>query len=151
MITLPLDKFGKYHINYNDPRVKSDRTITVSTATPYLIDARYTTLLTYTVRIDETNSNPNTSCVYMDDAVGMTKGSSDWDSMPIFEDIRPCVFKDGKVQYYLNPEDFSKKFGSTESSDLTGADGDVMIEFRRFAYKIYRDGNYLYVSVTNIE
>jgi len=113
----------------------------------------------YVLRIDETNSNPNTSCVYMGDAEGMTKGSSNWDDMPIFEDIRPCVFKDGKVNYYLDPNDFTKKLNPFDASDssngtssnLTGTDGDVMIEIPKFAYSITREGQYLYVKITNDE
>lgn len=31
----------------------------------------------YTIRIDQSNSNPLTCCTYADDAVGMTKGSSE--------------------------------------------------------------------------
>lgn len=150
-INLPVDRFGLYNITYDDPRVKSDRNVSVMEARAYDIDARYTTLLTYTLRIDENNSNPLTACTYLDDAAEMTKGSADWDTMPIFEDIRPCMFKNGKVEYYLNPNDFTKKYGSTDNADLTGEDGDVMIEFRRFAYKIYREDHYLYVSVTNKE
>jgi len=57
-----------------------------------LVDALY---VTYTVKIDNTMSNPDTCCTYMDDAVGMTKGSDDWDNMPIFADIKPCVFNEG--------------------------------------------------------
>jgi hypothetical protein len=32
-----------------------------------------------TVRIDTTNSNPETALTYMDDATSMTAGSDDWD------------------------------------------------------------------------
>lgn len=150
IISIPVQYYGSYRISYSDVRVKGDSYATVSSNTPIELAARYTTLVEYTVRIDESNSNPNTSCVYMNDAINMTKGSSAWLSNPIFEDIKPCVFKNGAVNYYLNPNDFSKKLDGT-SSVLTGADGDVMIEFRKFAYKIVREGQYLYVSITNDE
>ena len=106
------------------------------------------TVATYTVRIDETNSNPLTCCVYQDDAVGMTKGSSAWDTQAMFMDIKPCVFQNGIVNYYLNPDNYAQKVDGTPS-DLTGTDGDVMVEFAKFAYRIYRSGNYLYVSISN--
>lgn len=103
----------------------------------------------YTVIIDQENSNPKTSCTYADDAAIMAKGSAVWDLKPIFKDIKPCVFKDGAVVYYLNPHDWTKKVDGT-ASDLTGTDGDVMIEFPKFAYRIYTDtNNVLHVSVTN--
>lgn len=78
----------------------------------------------------------------------MTKGSANWDSKPIFNNIKPCVFQNGQVNYYLNPNDFTKKADGT-ASVLTGADGDVMIEFWKFAYRIYKEGQYIYVSITN--
>ena len=65
--------------------------------------------VTYTVRIDTTNSDPLACCTYLDGAADMQKGSSDWDNKPIFNEIKPCVFKDGKVVYYLNPQFYIKK------------------------------------------
>lgn len=105
-------------------------------------------LATYTVKIDLEDSNPLTCITYLDDAKNMTKGSSDWDSKPIFKDIKPCVLKNGEVNYYLNPNNFNYRIGG-EASDLTGIDGDVMIEFKKFAYKIYKQSNALYVSISN--
>ena len=102
----------------------------------------------YTIRIDETNSNSLTCCEYMDDAVGMEKGSSNWDNKPIFESIKPCTFIDGHVNYYLDPNNFNfKEDGS--AATLDGTDGDVMIEFSKFAYRLYKEGDYQYVSITN--
>lgn len=102
----------------------------------------------YTLRIDETNSNPLTACEYMDDAAGMEKGSSDWDSMQIFNEIKPCTFVNGAVNYYLDPNNFALKADGSAAA-LDGTDGDVMIEFSKFAYRLYKEGNYLYVSITN--
>lgn len=102
----------------------------------------------YTVRIDETNSNPLTCCEYMDDAVGMDKGSSDWDNKPIFNSIKPCTFINGHVNYYLDPDNFNLKEDGSAAA-LDGTDGDVMIEFQKFAYRLYKEGNYQYVSITN--
>lgn len=104
---------------------------------------------TYTVQIDETNSNSLTCCTYFDDATGMVKGSGDWDCRPIFNAIRPCVFQNGTVNYYLNPNDYTQKDAGAVASVLDGTDGDVMVEFPKFAYRIYREGNYLYVSISN--
>jgi len=59
------------------------------------------------------------------------------------------MYKNNSVQYYLDKTDFTKKEDGT-LADLSGADGDVMIEFCKFAYKIKRfDDHYLKVSITN--
>lgn len=104
---------------------------------------------TYGVKIDLTNSNPETSVVYTDDAVGKIGGSNDWDSLVPFNQIRPCVLKNGVVQYYLNPNDFTKKMDGTNADITSGNDGDVMIEIPKMAYMIYTEGNDLYIKVTD--
>lgn len=105
--------------------------------------------VTYTVIIDENNSNPNTAVTYSGLAEGMTPGWDNWKDTPLFKNIRPCVIKNGKVQYYLKRDDRTKKENG-ENADLSGSDGDVMIEFPdKLAYKIERKGTKLHVSVTN--
>lgn len=105
--------------------------------------------VTYTVIIDENNSNPNTAVTYSGLAEGMTPGWDNWKDTPLFKNIRPCVIKNGKVQYYLKRDDRTKKENG-ENADLSGSDGDVMIEFPdKLAYKIERKGTKLYVSITN--
>lgn len=150
IISIPVDTYGKYIVTYSDVRCHGDNEAVVSSNLPVELAARFSEIIHYTLRIDETNSNPETACVYMNDAVSMTKGSSDWDSMPIFNDLKPCVFKDGKVNYYLRSDNFGLKENG-DASDLTGTDGDVMIEVRKFGYKITREGQYLYVDLTNDE
>lgn len=147
---LSLNYLGIYSISFNNEAIVCNTT-TLSVTTPnlYVVTGQFFEKVTYTVNIDKTNSNPLTSCTYADDAVGMTKGSSNWDSEPIFRYIRPCVFKNGQVQYYLNPNDWNLKYRTEEASDLTGNDGDVMIEFPKFAYKIKTTNNTITVSISN--
>lgn len=104
---------------------------------------------TYGVSIDLTNSNPETSVTYTDDAVGMVAGSSDWDNTVLFKRIRPCVFKDGAVVGYLQPNDFTKYVDGTAADITSGDEGDVMIEFPKLGYKITTSGDTLTVQVTN--
>lgn len=104
---------------------------------------------TYGVRIDTTNSNPLTSVTYTDDAVGMNGGSSIWDTLPIFKNIKPCMLKNGVVQYYLNPNDFTKRADGTAAGITSGNDGDVMIEIPKTGYSIVTSGNYLDVKITD--
>ena len=78
IISIPVNKYGTYHITYSDVRVRGDSVAQVTSNTVVELSARYSELITYTLRIDETNSNPNTAGVYQDDAVGMIKGSDAW-------------------------------------------------------------------------
>ena len=100
------------------------------------------------VSIDLNNSNPQTSVTYTDDAAGMVGGASAWDSRPIFRNIRPCVMRDGAVQYYLNPNNFEQRADGT-AANITGNDGDVMIEIPKTGYQIRTSGNRLTVKITN--
>ena len=59
--------------------------------------------------------------------------------------VRPCVMDDlstRHVNYYLNPSNLHKK-AQGGASDLTGGDGDVMVEFPVSYYRIdsYTDAN----------
>jgi hypothetical protein len=103
----------------------------------------------YGVAIDLANSNPETAVTYTDDAVGMTGGAAAWDSMNIFKDIKPCLLKNGVVQYYLNPNDFTKKADGSAADITSGNDGDVMIEIPKTGYSISTAGNTLTVKVTD--
>lgn len=104
---------------------------------------------TYGVSIDLSNSNPETAVTYTDDAIGMVAGSSDWDNTSIFRDIRPCMFKDGKVKKYLNPDNFTKYIDGTVADISSGAEGDVMIEIPKVGVKIATSDNTLTVQVTD--
>ena len=105
-------------------------------------------LQTYGVSIDLSNSNPETAVTYTDDAIGMTPGSSDWYNTPIFSKIRPCLFKEGKVVGYLNPNNFAKFEDGTDADITSGAAGDVMIEIPKIGYKISKNGTTLNVQIT---
>lgn len=102
---------------------------------------------TMTVLIDTTNSNPNTCCSYADDAVNMSVGSSEWDT---FFGHKPCLFKNGEVVKYLNPNDYTKDVDGNDVDITSGDAGDVMIEFplRGIIIK-YDDTNTLRVSITD--
>ena len=90
----------------------------------------------YGVRIDKNNSNPETRVSYIGDSLGFTpmngnNGAFQWGSwQQPFQDleINPVVLQNRVVAYYLNPDDYNLKEDGS-ASDLTGTDGDVMIEF----------------------
>ena len=146
--SLGLDYLGEYSITFNNSQVKGNPTVNATIPKVYTYGAYWSEIVTYTVLIDKNNSNTATACTYANDALGMTKGSSSWDSKPIFKQIRPCMFQNGQVNYYLNPNNWNEKYGTNELSDLTGEDGDVMIEFPKFAYKIKTENNIITVSVS---
>ena len=104
----------------------------------------------YTVRIDLNNSDPETSCTYMDDAVGMTPGYDGWKNEPIIDSIKPCILTDGGevVGYFLDKEDMSKGYSSTFATEPE-LRTDYMIEFPLMGYKLWNDDSYQYVSVTD--
>lgn len=100
---------------------------------------------TWTVKIDQSNSNPLTCCTYADSAVGMDKASSGWDT--IFG-YKPCIMQNGNVVGYLNPNDFSK-YENGSTAPITDSNYDVMIEFPRRGLNISTSGNIITVSLTN--
>ena len=67
---------------------------------------------------------------------GETLSSSPGNSkLPIHSKMKRCLLNDdGSVNYYLDADDSSLKSGGT-ASDLTGTDGQVMVEIPKFYYK----------------
>ena len=104
---------------------------------------------TYGVSIDLSNSNPETAVTYTDDAVGMVAGSPDWYKMSIFNKIKPCLFKNGAVVGYLNPDNFAQFADGTAADITSGNSGDVMIEIPKTGYKISKSGTTLTVQITD--
>lgn len=149
LISLNLGFTGRYKITYNDNHIKGKSEFDFPSPGLYTVNAKWSDFMTYTVIIDKMNANPETACTYADNAASMIKGSNAWDEMPIFRDIRPCVFQNGEVKYYLNPNDWTQKYGSSQPAILTGEDGDVMIEVPKFAYKISSTNTTITVSVSN--
>lgn len=71
-------------------------------------------------------------------------------SLPIQSEYKGCVVKDGKLQYYLNPNDWLKK-SNGEPSHLDGTDGDVMIRTPRFYGKSGSNGNKRWVRISTVK
>lgn len=71
-------------------------------------------------------------------------------SLPIQSEYKGCVVKNGKLQYYLNPNDWSK-MSNGEPSHLDGTDGDVMIRTPRFYGKSGSNGNKRWVRISTIQ
>lgn len=101
------------------------------------------------VKIAINNSNSESGVEYIDDAVGMMPGYDSWKNSPIFNGIRPCVVKDGVVQYYLNPDDLTKKVDGTAATITDTTAGDVMIEIPKIGYRFSTDGTNRFIWITN--
>lgn len=107
----------------------------------------------YGVKIDTTNSNTETALTYTDNAVGFTAAKMNgatfeygsWENIYPFNAIKPCIVKNGVVNYYLNPNDYTKKLDGTAADITSGNNGDVMIEFPKIWWKLEVVGNDLYV------
>lgn len=103
---------------------------------------------TMTVKINLANSNPATCGSYADNASTMSSGK-DVAAWQEFFGYRPCLFKNGKVVGYLNPNDFTK-FENGAAADITsGNAGDVMIQFPRRGVRISKSGKVVTVSMTD--
>lgn len=102
--------------------------------------------ITYGFTIDATNSNPDTAIVYTDDCAGWTpiRGNNtdktinmgSWANKWPLTAIRPCLYKDGEVVAYLNPNDYTKTVDGADADITSGNAGDVMIEFPTIYYKV---------------
>lgn len=101
----------------------------------------------YGFTINEAQSDPSTSVTYTDKATAFTKGSSAWDTSPLFKDIKPCLFKNGTVVGYLNRNDYSKFEDGTTADITSGETGDVMIEIPKMAYYMEKSGSVITAKV----
>lgn len=101
------------------------------------------------LRIKKDNSDPATAVEYIDDAQGHTTGYAAWKNEVIFKNIKPCVLKDGVVQYYLNPENFAYKADGSAATINSESAGDVMIEIPKMGYKMTTDSTYHYIWITD--
>lgn len=71
-------------------------------------------------------------------------------SLPIQSQYKGCVVKNGRLQYYLNPNDWSKTSNGF-NSNLDGTDGDVMIHTPRFYGKSGSNGNKRWVRISTVQ
>jgi hypothetical protein len=109
----------------------------------------------YGFHIDGNESVPSAKITYLADAVGMEPAKMDYANdvfdygswKDAFFLPRPCMLKsDGTVDYYLDPDDYTKKADGTASDIANDAyDGNAMMEWgkngRKIWYKIVPDAN----------
>ena len=110
----------------------------------------------YGFHIDSSEGDPAACVTYLADAVGMTPvqmnfstGKFNWGSWrDAFFLPRPCMLKyDGTVDYYLDPDDYTKKYDGVTPSDVADDTygGNAMIEWgqegKKIWYKIIPDSD----------
>lgn len=98
---------------------------------------------------DSSNTNPESAVTYTEDAVGMSAGYAAWKDHPIFKKIKPCVVKNGVVQYYLNRKNMNQKEDGTAATINSTSAGDVMIEIPKLGYKMTTGGSNHFINVTD--
>lgn len=140
-----LDEYGQYCLTLKQYGVYvfNDITLKVDTIKQYHVSLEDV----WSVVIDLTNSDPETACTYTHKAAEHGTGWDNWVNEEFFNAIKPCILKNGEVQYYLDPTDYRKKIDGT-ASVITGEDGDVVIEIPKVGYRLIREGDNLLVSLT---
>ena len=101
-------------------------------------DARYSAFVSYGVSWNEEAD----SYTRVGALIGLAAASSPGNSLlPIQALMKRCIINDaGVVQYYLDATDSTQKEGGG-ASDLTGGDGQVMVEIPAFYYRYNYGGN----------
>ena len=108
----------------------------ISIAPDYLVD-----MMSYGVEWDVTVADP--TCTRIGNPLFHK-------SLPIQSEYKGCVVKDGKLQYYLNPNDWTKTSNGS-NSNLDGTDGDVMIHTPKFYGKSGSKGNKRWVRISTVK
>lgn len=109
----------------------------------------------YAFHIDGNESDPSAKVTYLEDAKGMTPAKMDYANgkfdygswKDAFFMPRPCMVKQiGMVDYYLDPDDYTKKEDGTASDVAdTSYAGNAMMEWgqngKKIWYKVVPDAN----------
>ena len=108
----------------------------ISIAPDYLVD-----MMSYGVEWDVTVADP--TCTRIGNPLFHK-------SLPIQSEYKGCVVKNGKLQYYLNPNNWTKTSNGS-NSNLDGTDGDVMIHTPKFYGKSGSNGNKRWVRISTVK
>lgn len=120
---------------------------TVEVAAEGSYSAELNLVTVYGFHVDGNESSPSAMITYLEDAAGKTpahmdysKGAFDYgDWEGAFFMPRPCMLKsDGTVDYYLDPDDYTKKEDGTASDVAnTSYNGNAMMEWGRDGKRIW--------------
>lgn len=102
--------------------VSANATTTVELKTQYSV---------FGLLYDETISDTDLCLSYSDDSLLV----KDWNTENLFLNIKPCIFKNGVRQFYLNPNNLSLKENGEKISLSDSSIGDIMIEIPKIGIK----------------
>lgn len=141
--------------------------ISCTGATPQVINVTqygtYNVILTdtvvYTLRIAISNSAPASRCEYLDDCAGFTPAKMNFNTGEFeygswrnaFFMPKPCMVKtDGTIDYFLDPDDYTKKENGDPSdvADLN-YDGNAFVAVPTTYMKCEEIGGYRYIHISN--
>ena len=109
---------------------------TISVDPEYLVD-----MMSYGVEWDITVADP--ACTRIGNPLYHKQ-------LPIQSQYKGCLVKNGVVNYYLDPNDWSNKADGTPSV-LDGTDGDVMVHTPKFYGKSGSNGNKRWVRISTVK
>ena len=138
LVTKTITQNGTYSAEDDNADGYSEVTVNVQPPTETIV---------YAFHIDGAESSPSAKVTYLEDAVGMTPAYMDYTNGVFdygsWEDAffmpRPCmVLQTGTVDYYLDPDDYTKKEDGT-ASDIanTSYAGNAMMEWGQNGQKIW--------------
>lgn len=115
----------------------------------------------YGIKIAKNESNPSSRVTYIYDAVGMTPAKmvsstfdyGSWANLWFVTDNVPLMLKqNGTVDYYLDPNDYTKKLDGT-SSDVSNSSygSNAMARFPLVWVYRYEDSNYEYEIICPVQ
>ena len=143
--TFNVPNYGTWTITATLSADSATGSVVVDTVKKYALTLGYYKIYGFT--INEAESNPATSVTYTDEATAFAKGSSAWDTSPLFINIKPCLFNAGAVVGYLQRNDYTKFENGTAADITSGNAGDVMVEIPKMAYYMEKSGNIITCKV----
>ena len=94
---------------------------------------------------NNTITDSEKSLTYCDDSLLV----KDWNTENLFLNIKPCIFKNGKRQFYLNPNDLTQTEDGQTIDISNPMIGDVMIEIPKIGIRFDTFEGQQRIQVTN--
>lgn len=122
-------------------------------------DYKISSSIIYGIKLDKSLSDPTGWVSYTDDAEGFERAYMDfendvfvdngWKDRWPYNQIKPCVLKDGVILGYLNPNNYNQWEDGTPFDNTKHENGYIYVEFPKIHYSITRDDSYIYVKISN--
>lgn len=153
-----------YYVIYNNKRRLvdvNDGGITAVTASHGGIIGPTGDAVVYGFKVSKDAVDPDSRVIYTDDCEQFLPAHMDYDNDSFdygsWEDAffmpRPCMLKsDGTVDYYLDPDDYSKREDGT-ASDISNQSyaGNAMMQWPKIYVSRTEDSQYYYTRISNVK